>query len=91
MNYDPTKREINLAKHGIDLIDCPAVFDYPMLTQQDNRITYGEERLISLGWLNGKVILMVWVDETEQGPRYISCREAQRHEQKVYFSAYPDF
>lgn len=91
INYDPTKRETNLIKHGIDLLDCPATFDYPMLTQPDNRIMYGEERLISLCWLEGRVVCMVWVDnDDEYGPRFISCREAQRHEQSVYFNAFPN-
>ena len=48
INCDPIKRQCNLIKHGIDLLDCPETFDYPMLTQPDNRVIYGEERLIRL-------------------------------------------
>jgi uncharacterized DUF497 family protein len=52
MSYDPAKRKLNLRKHGIDLAGCDGVFDEPMLTREDDRETYGEQRLISLGWLN---------------------------------------
>jgi uncharacterized DUF497 family protein len=29
------------------------------------------------------------LDDREDGPRLISCRDAKRHEQKAYFRAYP--
>lgn len=88
MSYDPSKREINLAQHGIDLADCDGIFDNPMLTKQDTRADYGEDRLISLGWLHGKIVVLVWTDR-EDGPRFISCREATSHERKAYAKAYP--
>lgn len=91
MTFDPVKREINLVKHGIDLSDCEAVFDYPMLTREDTRFDYDEKRLVSLGWLKGKVVFLVWVDDQEYGPRYISCREAEKHERAVYFSTFSEF
>jgi len=91
MSCDPAKREINLAKHGIDLADCEVVFDCPMLTREDRRFDYGEERLISLGLLDGKVVFLVWVDDEECGPRYISCREAEKHEREAYCRALPQF
>jgi hypothetical protein len=31
-----------------------AAFDVPMLTREDASQDYGEQRLISLGWLQGK-------------------------------------
>ena len=67
---------------------CEPVFDGPMLTDEDAREEYGEQRLVSLGWLNGRVVVQVWTDR-EDGPRMISCREAKRHEQEAYFRAYP--
>lgn len=72
-----------------DLAECEQVFDAPMLTRPDTRASYGEERLISLGMLMGKVVVLVWTDR-EDGPRLISCRTAERHEQEAYFRAYPE-
>ena len=88
MSYDPAKRSRNQRKHKIDLAECEAVFDGPMLTREDTREEYGEQRLVSLGWLKGRVVVLVWTDR-DDGPRLISCREAEPHEQEAYFRAYP--
>ena len=87
MKYDPAKRQANLDRHNIELAECEAVFDHPMLTREDTRVHYGEQRLVSLGWLQGRVVVLVWTD-CEDGPRLISCREATSHEQKTYFRIY---
>ena len=88
MAYDPAKRKKNRRKHEIDLAECDPVFGGPMLTREDTREKYGEQRLVSLGWLKGRVVVLVWTDH-EDGPRMISCREADRHEQEAYFREYP--
>lgn len=88
MSYDPAKRRSNLRKHAIDLSECEPVFDSPMLTREDTRAHYGEQRLISLGRLKGSVVVLVWTDR-EEGPRMISCRPAEPHEQEAYFRAFP--
>jgi uncharacterized DUF497 family protein len=73
MTYDPAKRRSNKRKHKIDLADCEAAFDAPMLTREDASQDYGEQRLTSLGWLQGRVVVLVWTDRAD-GPRLISCR-----------------
>jgi len=88
VSYDPAKRKLNLLKHAIDLAECEADFDEPMLTREDDRESYGEQRLISLGWLKSRVVVLVWTDRQE-GPHLISCREAVTHEQEAYFLAFP--
>ena len=80
MSYDPAKRKLNLRKHAIDLADCEALFDEPMLTR--------EQRLVSLGWLKNRVVVLVWTDREDE-PHFISCREAETHEQEAYFRAFP--
>ncbi|OGS95934.1 MAG: hypothetical protein A2Y51_00630 [Gallionellales bacterium RIFCSPLOWO2_02_60_31] len=87
MSYDETKRQTNLDKHGIDLALCEQIFDAPMLTREDGRMVYGEQRLQSLGWLNGRVVVMVWVDRAT-GVHFISCREGEKHETQRYFQAF---
>ena len=88
MTQDPAKRHKNLKKHKVDLPGCEAAFDGPMLTREDDRAGYGEQRLVSLGWAHGQVVVLVWTDR-EDGPRLISCREANRYEQEAYFQAFP--
>ncbi len=84
---DESKRQANLAKHGIDLAKCAGVFDGPMLTEEDAREFYGEQRLKSLCWLGGRVAVLVWTDR-EAGPPLISCRYGDKHETQIYFKAF---
>ena len=88
MTFDPKKRKSNLRKHEVDLADCYDAFDFPMVTREDDREDYGEQRFISLGLVRGKVTVLVWVDEIEE-PRIISCRQAERHETEAYYRHYP--
>ncbi len=88
VTYDETKRQANLDKHGIDLATCGPVFDAPMQSEEDKHITYGEQRLKSLGWLNGRVVVLIWT-ERENGPHLISCRYGDKHETNHYFKAFP--
>lgn len=82
ISYDEEKRLINIEKHGIDFIGCETIFDQPMLTQEDNRYTYGEQRLQSFGILNNQVVFLVWVDR--EFPHIISIRQADKHETKRF-------
>ncbi len=88
ITHDPNKRKKNLTKHKIDLPGCIAAFDGPMLTREDDREKYGEQRLISLGQAHGKIVVLVWTD-TKDGPRLISCREAKVYEKEAYYRTYP--
>lgn len=86
VTYDETKRQLNLAKHGIDLAEVDIVFDSFMHTEEDTRLAYGEQRLQSLGWFRGRVVSLVWTDR-EAGPHVISCRYGGKHETKRYIQA----
>ena len=88
MDHDPAKARRNVAKHGIALECCREVFDAPMLTREDPRDGYGEERLVSLGRAGIHIVVLVWTDRDE-GPRLISCRKATAHEREAYLHAYP--
>ncbi len=87
VTYDEAKRQTNLAKHGIDLGACEGVFDAPMLTEEDLRVPYGEQRLKSLAWLRDRVVVLIWTDRLT-GPHLISCRCGDKHETQRYFEAF---
>ena len=86
-SHDLRKGRSNLRKHGIALRGCAAAFDGPMITYEDDG-DHGEQRLISIGWAHARVVVLVWTDRAE-GPRLISCREANRRECQNYFKAFP--
>ncbi|KKD35212.1 MAG: BrnT family toxin [Limnoraphis robusta] len=82
--WDEAKRLANLRKHGIDFIDVLAVFDGDTVTVEDNRYNYEEQRFVTLGLLQGRVIVVVHT-ERENCTRIISARKATKYEQRVYF------
>jgi uncharacterized DUF497 family protein len=86
ITWDEPKRLVNLAKHGIDLADCAVIFDGPMVTEEDWREAYGEQRLQTLGLFYGVVVFVVWVDRAE-APHLISARKAKKHEEQRFWQA----
>ena len=83
ISYDEAKRQLNLAKHGIDLAECAPIFDEQMVSLEDKRDDYGEIRQQSLGLLHGQVVMLVWTDRPDSA-RLISCRKASHHETRKY-------
>ena len=88
LDHDPEKARANRRKHGIDLACCRDAFDAPMLTREDDRDGYDEERFVSLGRAGAHIMVLVWSDRPD-APRLISCRKASRHEREIYRRAFP--
>ncbi len=87
ISWDAAKRRENLRKHRIDLAELEPVFDAPMVTVEDNRESYGELRLQSLGMWRGRVVFLVWTPRDDDTAHLISCRHADRTQVEDYFSA----
>jgi uncharacterized protein len=81
--WDEAKRLANLDKHGIDFIDVPEVFDGDIVTVEDDRYGYGEQRFISFGLLQRRIVAIVHTDRGES-IRIISARKATKYEQRTY-------
>lgn len=84
---DETKRRKNLKDHGIDLAELDSTFDASLITLEDTRQAYGEQRMQSLGWFNDRVVFLVWT-ERDDDIRVISCRYGDKHETRAYFEAF---
>ena len=87
ITWDEPKRLQNIRKHKIDLADLEPLFDYPMVTVEDSRESYGELRLQSLGMWQGRVVFLVWTPRGEDTAHLISCRYADRQETDDFFQA----
>ena len=81
--WDEEKNKLNVAKHGIDFSDAKFVFENPTVTFEDTRINYGEQRLITLGLLQHREVVVV---HTPRGNliRIISMRKANAKEKRIY-------
>ena len=42
--WDESKNEVNIRKHGIDFMDVKEMFNHPILTFLDDREDYVEDR-----------------------------------------------
>jgi uncharacterized DUF497 family protein len=79
--WDESKRQTNLAKHGIDFRDAIRVFDGPVFESVSRR--RGEARMVVIGLMEGVEIVLVYVMREEQR-RIISARRAHRNERQDY-------
>jgi uncharacterized DUF497 family protein len=83
IEFDPQKRFQTLLERGLDFARAGEVFSRIIQTFLDLRPSYGESRFITLGFLDGRLTVMVW---TQRGSRkrIISMRNANEREIKEY-------
>ena len=76
---DPAKRLHTLEARGLDMRRAREVFAGLHLTRPDDRFDYGEPRFITAGWLEAKLVVLVW---TPRGSarRIISMRHCHERE-----------
>lgn len=84
--WDDRKRRVNLARHGFDFGDAPAVFAGPTLTIEDDRFDYPESRCMTLGFLREVAVTIIHT-ETHSRIHVISFRQATRHEEAILFES----
>ncbi|MFA6069857.1 MAG: BrnT family toxin [Janthinobacterium sp.] len=83
ITFDAVKREKTLRERGLDFARARVVFDGFTITLQDQRQDYGEPRFITAGWLDARLVVLVW---TPRGlaRRIISMRRANEREIDKY-------
>ena len=85
LSFDPAKRAKTLAERGLDFADAGEVFADTTATVQDLRQDYGEDRYITIGWLRGRCVVLVWTMRGDSR-RIISMRYAHAAEEKRFLS-----
>ncbi|MGH8654826.1 MAG: BrnT family toxin [Gammaproteobacteria bacterium] len=87
--WDEAKRLANIRKHGIDFVECESIFDNFTVTVEDDRFDYGEQRFVTFGLLEGRVVSVVHT-ETPEAIRIVSIRKASKREQALYYKTLKD-
>lgn len=82
--WDEAKRTSNIAKHGIDFVDAPEMFQGPMLVKLDERKNYGESRWQGLGLLQGRLMVVAYTRRDPDTIRIISLRKANSREKTLF-------
>lgn len=83
ITFDTAKRERTLAERGLDFADAGKVFDGHHFTLLDDRQNYGESRYLTVGVLDGRMVVVVWTQRGDS-TRIISMRKANDREIKAY-------
>lgn len=86
--WDLRKNRDNFSKHGIRFEDAVKLFEYPYLTYIDDRQVYPEDRYVAIGWVDARLVALVFVEIAADVRRIISARKATRWEATRYERGY---
>ena len=59
-DWDPDKRERNIAERGVDFRLAAQIFENPVIETEDTREDYGEQRFRALGHVGDEYFLVVY-------------------------------
>lgn len=83
ITFDPAKRDRTFAERGLNFEDAAVVFAGPIHEFEDIRADYGETRMMTVGLLAGRMVIVGW---TPRGAdRHVfTMRKANEREQVRY-------
>ena len=84
-SHDPVKRAKTPEARGLDMARVSEVFEGPHLTFTDKRFDYGEDRHLTFGHLDDRMVVFAWTPR-DGTCRLISLRKANGREQNRYES-----
>lgn len=87
IEFNAAKRAATLEARGLDMARAGEVFAGATLTVEDNRRAYGEDRFITIGFLDGMMLIVVWTPR-DGTHRIISMRKANERERRLYGSRF---
>ncbi|MCW5691486.1 MAG: BrnT family toxin [Pseudolabrys sp.] len=86
ITFDPAKRERTLRERKLDFLDAPLVFDGETYDIPDTRHDYGEFRINTIGYLNGRMLIICWTPRGD-ARHIISMRKTNGREKNRYGKA----
>ena len=83
--FDPTKAEANLAKHGVPMSEGEGVLRDPLCLSMPDEMTEGEQRFVGIGSnLFGQLRVIMYTYRGETAVRAISVRRPDPSEVRAY-------
>ena len=83
--WDEAKEARNVRQRGLDFGTAAGMFSGHVMTWQDTRRDYGEVRVVALGEVEGRGLVVVYTDQGDMR-RIISARPAKRKERELWQS-----
>lgn len=83
--WDDGKSAKNLRERGFGFDFATLIFEGRVLEARDDRVDYGEDRVVAIGEADGVVMTVVYTDR-QDARRIISARLANRKERQIWQS-----
>lgn len=83
LEWDEKKRKRVTEERGVDIVYAALIFRGEVLTRIDDRLGYGEVRLVSLGMVQDECFVVVHT-ERENATRLITAWKGGRDERSFY-------
>lgn len=83
ITFDPVKRAATLKERELDFADAPLVFAGETISFEDRRQDYGETRSQTVGFLGGRMVMIVWTPRGD-ARHIMSMRYCNDRERKAY-------
>ena len=83
IKFDTEKRTATLEVRGLDMARAGEVLAGATLTVEDDRRDYGEDRFITIGFIEDTMVVLVWTPR-DGSQRIISMRKANGRERTLY-------
>ena len=82
ITFDPVKRAATLQLRSLDFADA-SLFAGLTMEVADSRQDYGEPRVQTIGYLAGRMVMVVWTPRGD-ARRIMSMRYCNDRERKIY-------
>ncbi|MYN17027.1 BrnT family toxin [Rugamonas sp. FT107W] len=79
VTFDPSKRQKTVVERGLDFVRARDAFEGVTVTTDDERLDYGEHRCVTVGYLDERIVVVVWTPRG-RARRIISMRKANERE-----------
>jgi uncharacterized protein len=87
IEWDESKNQLNIEKHGISFEYAAHVFTDP-LRKEDYDIKHSdseEDRTVAIGIAEGRLLFVSFTEPDSETVRIISARKAKTHERRYYY------
>jgi uncharacterized DUF497 family protein len=84
ITYNAKKRADTFEERGLDFEEASIVFNGETIEIEDTRLDYGEVRTQTIGFLAGRMVMVVWTQDGDEARRVFSMRKCNAKEQSRY-------
>jgi len=83
VTFDPAKRAKTLAERGLDFADAAIVFEGDTLEVEDDRMDYGETRIICFGLLAGRMLVVGYTPRGADRHVFSMSKANEREQERI--------